>query len=268
MCESNVYLLKEGHEELLMEKVDRLIPGEDDTIFLENVFGERRQVKARIKEMELVRHRIVLTACSEEQNSASDGEWWLEPINNHGHFHAGEEVILRLCQGYNMQPIDQGAIVLPRVYCCKHGKQQEVTVDSSGEGLFVNLGESAEGVISVSAHIQQQGIDYYAKMIVEIGHHDHQGLEPIGLPLEIMPSSYQHAHIGEHYDVTVLSHGEPLSGAKLVATYTGNRQATYPIQTYTDNLGRAKVFLAARGNYLLVCSHENVITTYTLIKSY
>ena len=28
MCEANVYLLKEGREELFMEKVDRIIPGE------------------------------------------------------------------------------------------------------------------------------------------------------------------------------------------------------------------------------------------------
>ncbi|NLL17682.1 MAG: CooT family nickel-binding protein [Clostridia bacterium] len=59
MCESNAYLLKDGQEELLLESVDKLIP-DGDTITLENIFGQRKIVKARIKEMALVDHRIVL----------------------------------------------------------------------------------------------------------------------------------------------------------------------------------------------------------------
>lgn len=59
MCESNAYLLKDGQEELLLESVDKLIP-DGDTIILENIFGQRKMVKARIKEMALVDHRIVL----------------------------------------------------------------------------------------------------------------------------------------------------------------------------------------------------------------
>ncbi|WP_346762892.1 CooT family nickel-binding protein [Syntrophomonas wolfei] len=35
MCEANVYINREGREEILMEKVDRIIPGEDNNIFLE-----------------------------------------------------------------------------------------------------------------------------------------------------------------------------------------------------------------------------------------
>jgi len=59
MCESNAYIIKDGREELLLEKVDKLIP-EGDTIILENIFGTKKIVKARIKEMALVDHRIVL----------------------------------------------------------------------------------------------------------------------------------------------------------------------------------------------------------------
>jgi predicted RNA-binding protein len=60
MCEANVYFInKEGHEELLLESVDRLVPIEEG-ILLENIFGERRTVKAKIREMALVAHRIVL----------------------------------------------------------------------------------------------------------------------------------------------------------------------------------------------------------------
>lgn len=59
MCEANAYLRKNGTEELLMEKVDKLVPQEEG-ILLENIFGQRKIIKAKIKEMELVDHRIIL----------------------------------------------------------------------------------------------------------------------------------------------------------------------------------------------------------------
>ena len=60
MCEANVYLLgKDGKEKLLLESVDKVIPSGDD-IILENIFSQRKTVKATIKEMALVDHRIVL----------------------------------------------------------------------------------------------------------------------------------------------------------------------------------------------------------------
>lgn len=60
MCEANVYLLdKDGNEKLLMESVDIIIPGKD-SISLENIYSERKTVKATIKKMALVHHRILL----------------------------------------------------------------------------------------------------------------------------------------------------------------------------------------------------------------
>lgn len=59
MCEANVYWMDEnGQTSLLMDSVDKVIPEEDGKIFLENIFGERRTVSARIKRMELVDHKI------------------------------------------------------------------------------------------------------------------------------------------------------------------------------------------------------------------
>jgi predicted RNA-binding protein len=61
MCEANVYLIDEnGEEKLLLEAVDRIVP-EDESLIMENIYGQRKTVKARIKEMQLVEHRIVLT---------------------------------------------------------------------------------------------------------------------------------------------------------------------------------------------------------------
>ncbi|PKM83107.1 MAG: RNA-binding protein [Firmicutes bacterium HGW-Firmicutes-14] len=59
MCEANAYILKNGTEELLLEDVDKVIPGEDG-ILLENIFGQQKIIKARIKEMALVNHKIIL----------------------------------------------------------------------------------------------------------------------------------------------------------------------------------------------------------------
>lgn len=60
MCEANVYYIdKDGKETLFMEAVDTIVPSEEGLI-MENIFSERKTVKAKIKEMALVHHRIVL----------------------------------------------------------------------------------------------------------------------------------------------------------------------------------------------------------------
>lgn len=60
MCEANVYLIdKTGNEKLLLESVDKIVP-RDGVIELENIFNQRKTVRAVIKEMALVKHKIVL----------------------------------------------------------------------------------------------------------------------------------------------------------------------------------------------------------------
>jgi len=59
MCEANVYLRANGKEEVVMENLDILRP-EGNGLFLQNIFGEQKWVAARIEEMNLVQHRIVL----------------------------------------------------------------------------------------------------------------------------------------------------------------------------------------------------------------
>jgi predicted RNA-binding protein len=61
MCEANAYLIKEGKEELILEDITLLRP-EDGELFLQNIFGEEKRIKARIKEMNLTTHRVVLEA--------------------------------------------------------------------------------------------------------------------------------------------------------------------------------------------------------------
>ena len=59
MCEANAYLVNGDREELFIESVDVLRP-EGENIYIRDIFGGQRWIKARIKEMNLVQHRIVL----------------------------------------------------------------------------------------------------------------------------------------------------------------------------------------------------------------
>jgi len=59
MCESNVYIIKDGKEELFIENVD-LMEQKGDEIRIVNLFGEEKSIKARIKKLSLVDHKIIL----------------------------------------------------------------------------------------------------------------------------------------------------------------------------------------------------------------
>ena len=59
MCEANAYLIKDGEERLVMESVDILRP-EKNGIYLQDIFGGQRSIKAKIREMNLVEHKILL----------------------------------------------------------------------------------------------------------------------------------------------------------------------------------------------------------------
>ncbi|MEW6621757.1 MAG: CooT family nickel-binding protein [Bacillota bacterium] len=59
MCEANAYVVREQREELYFENVDKLIPHGEE-IILEDIFGKRKIIKARIKELALVDHKIIL----------------------------------------------------------------------------------------------------------------------------------------------------------------------------------------------------------------
>jgi predicted RNA-binding protein len=59
MCEANAYLVKGDKEELVMASVDILRP-EGERVYIQDIFGEQRWLKAHVKEMNLVQHRILL----------------------------------------------------------------------------------------------------------------------------------------------------------------------------------------------------------------
>ena len=59
MCESKVYLATEEAEELVMEDVTSIRP-EGEGYRLASLFGEEKVVRGRIKEIDLLKHRVVL----------------------------------------------------------------------------------------------------------------------------------------------------------------------------------------------------------------
>lgn len=267
MCEASVYMLRQGQEELLMEKVDRIIPGEDGSIFMESIFGERKVVQGRIRELELVHHRVVLEEIAAAL-TVHRTEIWMEPATEHGHFHGGEEVIIRLQSGYNMKAADHAH--WHGVQAWMHHEAGEKTALELHEhhgAMTINLGQEADGLLQIYAEMAADK-RLFAIILMEIGHHHHHHVEAIGLPLEIVPVQYSHARMGESYEVQLLQAGKPLAGAELRVTYASTRNADYPHRLVTDQEGKARLFLTARGNYLFTAEDSENICSFTLVKGF
>lgn len=59
MCESAAYILKDGKEKLLFESID-LLENTEGKVNLVNLFGEKMSLKATVKAISLVSHKIML----------------------------------------------------------------------------------------------------------------------------------------------------------------------------------------------------------------
>jgi predicted RNA-binding protein len=59
MCEASAFFLKDGKEELVLESVDEVTPEGDKEFRLVNIFGEQKIIKAKLKSMNLVSHKIL-----------------------------------------------------------------------------------------------------------------------------------------------------------------------------------------------------------------
>jgi len=62
MCESNVYIKKNGAEELIMENVAAISPLGEDRFLLKGLLGDSCQISGKIEEINLMAHKIVLVA--------------------------------------------------------------------------------------------------------------------------------------------------------------------------------------------------------------
>lgn len=60
MCEAKVFLEKDGELKEYMENVVTIRP-EGERLLLVDLFGEQRFIKASVKELKLLDHKVILT---------------------------------------------------------------------------------------------------------------------------------------------------------------------------------------------------------------
>ncbi len=65
MCQTAVYLVHEGKEELVLQDVVNITP-EGSTLKLVNLFGEEKVLEGRIRQIDLLSHRIIIRGASDE----------------------------------------------------------------------------------------------------------------------------------------------------------------------------------------------------------
>ncbi|MDI6689570.1 MAG: CooT family nickel-binding protein [Actinomycetota bacterium] len=66
MCESKVYMEKEGNLVEFMENVITIKP-ERDKLLLVDLFGEQKFVEADVKEIKFLDHKVILTERKKQQ---------------------------------------------------------------------------------------------------------------------------------------------------------------------------------------------------------
>jgi predicted RNA-binding protein len=59
MCETNAYVYEDGDEVLYLDNVDVVKP-EGGELLLRNLFGEEKRFGGRIREISLMKHKILL----------------------------------------------------------------------------------------------------------------------------------------------------------------------------------------------------------------
>ena len=59
MCESSAIFVKDGNEDILLDSIDSL-ESDGEFIKLQNIFGEEKKIRGRIKSVSLIDHKIFI----------------------------------------------------------------------------------------------------------------------------------------------------------------------------------------------------------------
>jgi predicted RNA-binding protein len=59
MCEANAYFFRDDKEELILNSVDLVKPQDDGGFLLVDIFGTQKMIKGKLKQMNLVDHKII-----------------------------------------------------------------------------------------------------------------------------------------------------------------------------------------------------------------
>ncbi len=66
MCETKVFIEKNGKKEEILENVIN-IQSEEDGLLIKDLFGEQKLVKANIKYIDFMKHEMVLTETENDE---------------------------------------------------------------------------------------------------------------------------------------------------------------------------------------------------------
>ncbi|MGB3346992.1 MAG: CooT family nickel-binding protein [Candidatus Humimicrobiia bacterium] len=66
MCETKVFIEKNGKREEILENVIN-IQSEEDGLLIKDLFGEQKLVKANIKYIDFMKHEMVLTETENDE---------------------------------------------------------------------------------------------------------------------------------------------------------------------------------------------------------
>jgi predicted RNA-binding protein len=59
MCEANAYIFRDDKEELILNSVDLVKPQDDYGFLLVDIFGTQKIIKGKLKQINLVDHKII-----------------------------------------------------------------------------------------------------------------------------------------------------------------------------------------------------------------
>jgi len=59
LCEANAYIFRGDKEELILNSVGLVEPQEDGGFLLVDIFGSQRIIRGKLKQMNLVDHKII-----------------------------------------------------------------------------------------------------------------------------------------------------------------------------------------------------------------
>lgn len=59
MCDLKAYVTKNGEEELLLDSVN-LVRAEGEEVVLRNLFGEEKRVRGVLREVSLIKNRLIV----------------------------------------------------------------------------------------------------------------------------------------------------------------------------------------------------------------
>jgi uncharacterized GH25 family protein len=200
---------------------------------------------------------------------------WLEPVQLH--FHHGDQVKVKVLWGLGMKSDDlsdcgqwKGTVVDPagaqvpaQIVRNENGPGNLLVFNSGPEGiytvqvendagLFYRAGDGSWSKVENNRSNERDGLRFkqWARLLVPVGHHVHGKGLPLNRGLEIIPEEFGDFHPGDFIGLSVLYEGQPLTGARVRATYHLYEGIGFPHTFTTNEYGQFEFKFDARGHWM------------------